>query len=138
MRRERSWKAVNTTNRPGKGIAVQQYFGVANRKAEGLLLFKEKLDLSREFSYKTVERAYENTDVKELLEMLFSLTQDVIREVEKELAVEGTGLSKSMKRNYESDKRGGKKSKGYEKIVTSIGRRYTLLLLSSYGQPRGT
>ncbi|MFQ6127384.1 MAG: transposase [Thermoplasmata archaeon] len=98
-----------------------------NRKAEGLLLlFKEKLDLSRVFSYKTVERAYENHDVRKLLDMLFSLTQDAVRDVEKEIAVDGTGLSRSMERNYESDKKGGKKTKRYEKIVTAIGRRYKL------------
>ncbi|MCK4366401.1 MAG: transposase [Thermoplasmata archaeon] len=110
-----------------KALLVQQYFGVANRKAEGLLLlFKEKLGLSRKFSYKTIERAYENPDVRNLLDTLFSLTQDAVRDVEKELAVDGTGLPRSMKSNYESDKKGGKRTRGYEKVVTAIGRKYKL------------
>lgn len=42
-----------------KAILMQQYFGTSNRVTNGyLVLFREKLDIG-EFSYKTVERAYD-------------------------------------------------------------------------------
>lgn len=44
-----------------KALLMQQYFGVSNRVTEGLvLLFKEKVGITDTFSYKTIERAYEN------------------------------------------------------------------------------
>jgi len=89
-----------------KAILVQQYFQTANRQTEGLLLlFREKLGLSTDFSYKTIERAYERPEVRALLEEVFGLTLEAAREIETGIGVDGTGLPKSTKRNYESDKR---------------------------------
>ncbi|MHB8361877.1 MAG: hypothetical protein ACYDDC_08790, partial [Thermoplasmataceae archaeon] len=43
-----------------KVMLMQSYFGMPNRIAEGFLrLFGEKLGVSSEFSYKTIERGYE-------------------------------------------------------------------------------
>jgi hypothetical protein len=43
-----------------KVMLMQAYFGMPNRIAEGFLrLFSEKLGISSEFSYKTIERGYE-------------------------------------------------------------------------------
>ena len=40
-----------------KALLLQSYFGVSNRVAAGLVdLFKEKLGISKAFSYKTIER----------------------------------------------------------------------------------
>lgn len=106
-----------------KAVLMQQYMGTANRQTEGLvLLFKEKLGLSRTFSYKTVERAYGREDVRAVLERLFDLTVEAIAESERGVAVDGSGLPTSMKANYEAQKRGGKgKRAAWEHAVTSIG-----------------
>jgi len=109
-----------------KAILVQQYFGVSNRQTEGLmLLFEEKMGLSRPFSYKSVERAYGNRDVKRLLDEVFKLTQLPVLELETDQAVDGTGMPTSTKVNYESSKRGGKMA-GFEHVLTSIGTTYKL------------
>lgn len=46
---------------PAKAVLLQQYFGVSNRVTEGLVkLFREKMQIEQKFSYKTIERAYNN------------------------------------------------------------------------------
>lgn len=135
-----AWRRLEPTlrvgNRPGlpavppqdlaKAILVQQYFGVSNREAEGLmLLFGEKLGLSRSFSYKSVERAYENKDVRRVLDDIFALTQAPVAGLEHSQAVDGTGIPTTNKVNYESLGKNGKKA-GFEKVVTSIGTRFKL------------
>ena len=110
-----------------KVILMQQYFCVSNRIAEGYaILFCEKLHLRKVFSYKTIERAYGDSLVKLLLEEVFSLTQEPLRRKEHVFAVDGTGLSMSMKQNYENDRRSGKMKRGYEKMVVMVGCGYKL------------
>lgn len=107
-----------------KVILMQQYFCVSNRVAEGYaLLFFEKLQLKKAFSYKTIERAYDDPFVKTILEEVFSLSQEPVRRQEHVFAVDGTGLSGSLKQNYENDRRSGK-VKGYEKLVVMVGCNY--------------
>ena len=71
-----------TPNHPddlAKALLMQQYFGVSNRVTEGLvLLFKEKLGLKDIFSYKTIERAYENPLVTLILGEIFRMSQEPI------------------------------------------------------------
>jgi len=109
-----------------KAVLVQQYFGVSNREAEGLvLLFQEQLGLTRTFSYKSVERAYGNPDVRRVLDELFRLTQLPVLDRETVQAVDGTGMPTSQKVNYESVGRKGRKG-GFEKVLASLGTTYGL------------
>lgn len=110
-----------------KVVLMQQYFCVSNRQAEGLeLLFAEKMRLENTFSYKTIERAYEDPLVTLVLREVFRLTSEPVRGREHVFAPDGTGLSTSLKRNYESDARSGKAKKGYEKMVAMTGCTYKL------------
>jgi transposase len=101
---------------------MQQYFSISNRVAEGYeLLFFEKMQLMKAFSYKTIKRAYADPLVKVILEEVFTLTQQPVRQKEHVFAIDGTGLSRSLKQNYENDRRVGRVKKGYEKLMVIVG-----------------
>lgn len=96
-----------------KAILMQQYFKMPNRVTEGfLLLFKEKLGIE-EFSYKTVERAYDDSQVRRILREISEIIQGPLSEEEHDFSIDGTGLPTSMKQNYECEKK-EKKKKGKE------------------------
>ncbi|MCL2291465.1 MAG: hypothetical protein FWC30_00085, partial [Candidatus Bathyarchaeota archaeon] len=81
-----------------KMVLMAQYFGLSNRVAQGyMLLFKEKLDLTTVYSYKTIERAYNDMEVRQILEEVFELTNMPIRDLEHEFGPDATGLSTSSK-----------------------------------------
>ncbi len=110
-----------------KALLMQQYFGVSNRVASGLvLLFKEKMRFKDTFSYKTIERAYENPLVTLILKEVFRMTQEPVKDREKVFAPDGTGLPRSMKLNWENDKGKEYSYHGYEKMITMIGCRHKL------------
>lgn len=97
-----------------KVLIMQTYFGVPNRVAEGLLLlFGEKLGVSREFSYKTIERGYDRKAVNRILDEVVALTNAPIQGVEKVFAPDGTGFPASRKENY-ADHRQRQSSEGRE------------------------
>ena len=111
-----------------KAILMQQYFCVANRMAAGLvLLFREKMGIKQAFSYKTIERAYEDPFVTLILNEVFKMTQEPVKELEKNFSADGTGLSTSMKQNWERDRNDEKKRAGYEKMVSMVGTTYGLI-----------
>lgn len=84
-----------------KVLIMQTYFDVPNRVAEGLLhLFGEKLGISREFSYKTIERGYDRATVNRLLDEVVVLTNLPVEGLEKVFAPDGTGMPASRKENY--------------------------------------
>ena len=88
-----------------KVLIMQTYFGVPNRVAEGLLLlFGEKLGVSREFSYKTIERGYDREAVNRLLDKVVELTNVPIQGLEKVFSVDGTGMPSSRKENYAEER----------------------------------
>jgi hypothetical protein len=66
-------------------------------------LFKEKLGITSEFSYKTIGRGYERKDVREILERIHELTQVPILDEEHDFSIDGTGLSTSIKQNHENN-----------------------------------
>ncbi len=110
-----------------KVLLLQAYLEVPNRVAQGfVLLFAENLGLSREFSYKTVERGYDRRAVRRLLDAVFALTNEPVAGLERVLSVDGTGLSTSVKQNYERDARSGKRTLGYVRAVAVIGTEYQL------------
>jgi len=86
-------------------VLIAQYFGLSNRIAQGyLMLFKEKLHLTTLFSYKTLERAYQDMEVRQILEEVFELTQLPLSELEHEFGPDATGLATSCKQNYARDR----------------------------------
>jgi len=110
-----------------KALLMQQYFCVSNRVASGLVvLFKEKMGFEDTFSYKTIERAYENSLVTLILKEVFRMTQEPVKDKEKVFAPDGTGLPRSMKLNWENDKSKEYSYQGYEKMITMIGCKYKL------------
>lgn len=116
-----------------KAVLMQQYFRVANRVSEGLvLLFMEKMGITESFSYKTIERAYDNLFVQEILHHLFVATQQPVKDKEKNFSTDGTGASTSMKYNYEHEKHGKKKGEKrkldtFEQLILTVGCRYQLI-----------
>ena len=86
-----------------KALLLQTYFGVSDRVAAGLVrLFKEKLGIADEFSYKTIERGYDPSPVSEILREVFRLTNEQGNAKETTFGVDGTGEPTSSKVNYES------------------------------------
>jgi transposase len=86
-----------------KALLLQSYFGVSNRVAAGLVdLFKEKLGVSKAFSYKTIERGYDPSLVTRILHEVFRLTNEVGNAKEDTFSFDGTGDLTSSKINYES------------------------------------
>jgi len=58
-----------------KVLLLQTYTGSPNRVAEGLLLlFGEKLGISKHFSYKTIERGYDKETVNDILDEVTKIT----------------------------------------------------------------
>jgi transposase len=115
-----------------KSILVQQYFQASNRVAQGLIkLFREKLDISSSFSYKSIERAYSNSYVKEILHRVFLLTQEPVAHLETEFSTDGTGIPTSIKYNYEREKYGKKKDDrnldSFEQAIITIGSTYQII-----------
>jgi transposase len=86
-----------------KVMLMQTYFGMPNRIAEGFLrLFGEKLGVSSEFSYKTIERGYEPERSKKLLDEVLRIMNESGNSMEKIFSTDGTGDPNTMKVNYES------------------------------------
>jgi transposase len=98
-----------------KMLLLQTYTESPNRVAEGLLLlFQEKLGISRHFSYKTIERGYDREKVNEILDEVVAITNECVENEEKTCSFDGTGLSASNKENY-ADKRQKQNSKKNQK-----------------------
>lgn len=111
-----------------KAVLVQQYFETSNRVTAGLMkLFKEKLRMREELTYKDIERAYENPEVLLVLRLLFEKTQEPVKHLETKFSGDGTGLPTSIKTNYERDKNDGRMMRLYGKMVGIVGTEYKLL-----------
>ena len=114
-----------------KRLLLQQYLSLSNRKACGeITTYREQLEIQTSCSYKSIERGYEKPDVILLLVKVFRYTQEPISKLESIFTTDGTGLSTSMKQNWESDKQSkdkAKKMKGYEKVILTGGCRYLLV-----------
>lgn len=137
LSRSRVRGRVRGRGRPGKNpsdlakaVLLQQYVEVSNRPLAGALsLYREKLGIKDTLGYKDVERAYGNPDVAVLILGLFELSVKAVRD-EREFSVDGTGLSTSMKDNWESylySRRGKKRYSVFEKLVCVVGHRYGLV-----------
>ncbi len=119
-----------------KVLLLQSYLGAPNRVAEGIIvLFGEKLGISGEFSYKTIERGYDRRAVNEVLDEVFALTNLSVRGLERIFSVDGSGQTTSNKRNYAQDAQQRRYKKdssgrvmkhGYVYNVAVIGVKYKL------------
>jgi len=88
-----------------KVLLLQSYLGAPNRVAEGLIyLFSEKLGMKEKFSYKTIERGYDRVSVDIILDLVFKLTNEPVRELEKVFSVDGSGTPTTVKQNYNADR----------------------------------
>ena len=86
-----------------KVMLMQAYFGMPNRVAQGFLrLFGEKLGISSEFSYKTIERGYDPERTEKLLDEVLRIMNEAGNPEEKIFSTDGTGDPNTMKVNYES------------------------------------
>ena len=86
-----------------KVMLMQAYFGMPNRVAQGFLrLFGEKLGISSEFSYKTIERGYDPERTKKVLDEVLRIMNETGNPLEKIFSTDGTGDPNTMKVNYES------------------------------------
>lgn len=126
-----------------KALLVQQYFGASNRQAQGLVnLFREKLGIQSDFSYKTIERAYAYEHVRELMDRVFDETVHAVSDKEEALGFDGTGLPTSLKTNYENDKtstKRGTKKAHWEYIITGMGLKTQLFTdITILGSPHGS
>ncbi len=117
-----------------KAVLLQQYLGDSDRRLVGSLrLFSEKLGLFSIPSYKDVERAYGDPDVTVILLGFFDLTVSAVKSV-RDFAIDGTGLSTSIKDNWErylfSKGRAQRTQRRYavfEKLVCLVGRDYGVI-----------
>ncbi len=84
---------------------LKMYIESSDRVAEGfLILFQEKLDISRHFSYKTLERGYDREPVNKIPDEIVVITNESVEGKETTFSFDGTGFSASNKENY-ADKR---------------------------------
>ena len=113
---------TNSAKRPGrpptpakdvvKVLLMESYFGVSDRVAEGFLrLFREKLAITSDFSYKTIERGYDPERTRELLDEIFKITNEIGNSNETKFSIDGTGDPVTAKVNYESKRSQQRKQK---------------------------
>ena len=75
-----------------KVMLMQAYFGMPNRVAQGFLrLFGEKLGVSSEFSYKTIERGYDPERTRKTLDEVLRIMNETGNPLEKIFSTDGTG-----------------------------------------------
>lgn len=88
-----------------KILLAQSYLGTSNRVAEGLIhLHHHILGISRPFSYKTIERAYDCKAVTEILRDVLVLTNVPIRGLERCFSIDGSGTPTRTRQNYAYDR----------------------------------
>ncbi|KXB07364.1 hypothetical protein AKJ52_00410 [candidate division MSBL1 archaeon SCGC-AAA382C18] len=112
-----------------KGVLLQQYFEISNRVAAGFVdLFKEKLGIEKAYSYKTLERAYDNPHVAMILREVFEMSQESVEDEEDTFSPDGTGIPNSMKNNWEKEKESDdEESEKFTQMIAMIGATYQLI-----------
>jgi transposase len=105
-----------------KAVLVQQFYQASNRVAAGLArMFKEKLNMKEDITYKDLERAYSNRDVQDILDEVLKMSNEPISGKETKFSIDGTGMPTSIKQNYESDKGEDKKRSAYRMLIGMVG-----------------
>jgi len=105
---------------------LETYFGISDRVAEGFFnLFREKLGISSEFCYKTIERGYDPERSDELVEEILKITNEIGNAHETKFSIDGTGDPCTSKVNYESKRsqqRAKKQTKSNNKPVENTNK----------------
>lgn len=88
-----------------KAILLMEYLQVSERAASAWVwVFKEKLGITSELSPRSIGRGFENPDVQFILQKMFDWTSNAFADIEKNVSIDATGVTESIKRNYESVK----------------------------------
>jgi Transposase len=105
-----------------KALLLQTYTNSPNRLTEGLLLlFREKLGISRHFSYKTIERGYDREAVNIILDEVVRITNECVEGKEMTFSFDGTGFSASNKENYAAKRQKQNSKKNCKKLKNESG-----------------
>lgn len=122
-----------------KVLLAQSYVGKSNRVAQGVGdALGPRLGVARPFSYKTIERGYDNTGVRLLLEEVLRLTNVPVQGLETVFSIDGSGMPTNVRDNYaaarahqgQSDRSAGawpEATSGRVYNVAVIGVEYKLL-----------
>lgn len=88
-----------------KAVLLMEYLQVSERAASAWVwVFKEKLGITAELSPRSIGRGFENKNVQFILRKVFDWTRDAFSQAEKTVAIDATGVTESIKKNYESVK----------------------------------
>jgi len=106
-----------------KSVLLMEYLQVSERGAsDWLWVFKEKLGVTAELSPRSIGRGFENPEVQFILLKVLEWTSDSFADVEKTVAVDATGVSESIKQNYESAKQSDEgKAASFLKLSLCVG-----------------
>ena len=103
-----------------KVLLLQTYTNSPNRVAQGfLLLFQEKLGISKDFSYKTIERGYDRDSVNLILDEVVKIVNECVEGEETTFSFDGTGFSASNKENYAAKRQKQNSNKNVKKSKKS-------------------
>lgn len=120
-----------------KAVLLQQYFEASNRVAASLVqVFKEKVGITEDLTYKDIERAYSHRDVQDILDRIILMTNEPIKDKETKFSIDGTGMPTSIKQNYESDN-AAKKASGYDMLIGMIGVEHKMFSAFGIGEHGG-
>lgn len=85
-----------------KAVLLCEYFGFTERKAQGWIsIMGPFIGICGELDDRTIGNAYDNTEVLYILNQVFNLTKDS----DGVLSGDGSGLERTRKQNYESNKK---------------------------------
>ena len=107
-----------------KTLLLQTYLESSNRMTEGfLILFREKLGINSHFSYKTIERGYDQERVNEVLDEIVVITNESVEGKEETCSFDGTDFSSSNQANHADkwQKQNSKKKHKKSKSASSVG-----------------
>jgi len=105
-----------------KAVLIQQYFMATDRFAAKLVWFlREKLGITERLTPKDIERAYDDSDVIAILMEVFRMSNEPVRNKEREFSIDGSGLPTSIKHNYANDRDNLQKKACYEMLIGMIG-----------------
>lgn len=134
VRKGRGRKRSITAAELAKAILVQQYFQKADRTTSGLIdLFKEKLGIKHDISPRTLDRAYHDRKVREIIKRVFKATSDPIATLETSFSTDATGQPLSIKQNYANDRDDAKKHAGYDKTAVMISNNFHIATSVIFG-----
>lgn len=119
-----------------KAVLIQQFYQVSNRVSAGLArMFKEKLGIEQDLTYKDIERAYSNQDVQDIIQEVLKLSNEPIKNKETRFSIDGTGMETSIKQNYANEKSDDKKKAAYRMLIGMVGVEYKMFSASAMNGP---